>query len=193
MDTPFALVGLAAGSGTGKTTLLVKVIPLLKARGVRVALIKRAHHSFDTDKPGKDSYELRKAGASQVLVGSDHRWALVVENDEPEDPTLPDLLQKLHRDGLDLVIVEGFKQAPIPKIEIHRPSLGQPLLATADPHIVAVATDDADSVRIGIPVLDLNCPEEIAEFICRRFLAPANAGQPEISTERRLGDALSAH
>lgn len=193
MQTPFPLVGLAAGSGTGKTTLLLKVIPLLRARGLRVALIKRAHHTFDTDKPGKDSYELRKAGASQVLVGSDHRWALVVENDAPKEPTLIDLLERLRPEALDFVIVEGFKSAPIPKIEIHRPSLGQPLLAAADPYIIAVATDVLESVQIGIPVLDLNRPEEITEFICQRFLAPRVAGLFAIPTKRRRGDALSAN
>jgi len=193
MHTPFPLVGLAAGSGTGKTTLLIKVIPLLKARGLRVALIKRAHHTFDTDKPGKDSYELRKAGASQVLVGSDHRWALVVENDAPKEPTLTELLEKLHLDALDLVIVEGFKMASIPKIEIHRPSLGQPLLAAGDPYIIAVATDVSDSVRIGIPVLDLNRPEEITDFICQRFVAPGIADLLSIPKQRPRGDALSAN
>ena len=192
MHTPFPLVGLAASSGSGKTTLLIKVIPLLKARGWRVALIKRAHHTFDTDKPGKDSYELRKAGASQVLVGSDHRWALVVENDAPKEPTLTDLLDKLYWDALDLVIVEGFKKAPIPKIEIHRPSLRQPLLATHDPYIIAVATDVSDSLKIAIPVLDLNRPEDIVEFICQRFLAPTIAGVLTVPKERRRGDALSA-
>jgi molybdopterin-guanine dinucleotide biosynthesis adapter protein len=193
MQTPFPLVGLAAGSGTGKTTLLVKVIPLLKARGLRVALIKRAHHTFDTDKPGKDSYELRKAGASQVLVGSDRRWALVMENDAPKEPTLNELLEKLQVDALDLAIVEGFKMAPIPKIEIHRPSLGRPLLANFDPYIIAVATDESDTVRIGIPVLDLNRPEDIAEFICQRFVAPGIAGLHSVPTQRPRGDALSAN
>jgi len=192
MENRFPIVGLAAGSGTGKTTLLLKVLPQLKALGWRVALIKRAHHTFDTDKPGKDSYELRKAGASQVLVGSDHRWALVVENDEPKEPTLPDLLERLRPDALDLVIVEGFKMAPIPKIEIHRPSLRQPLLAAADPHIIAVAADAAVSVRVGVPVLDLNRPEEITDFICRRFLAPALAGLNTVAPVRRHEGILSA-
>ncbi len=193
MQTPFPLVGLAAGSGSGKTTLLLKVIPLLTACGLRVAIIKRAHHTFDTDKPGKDGYEPRKAGASQVLVGSDHRWALVVENDAPKEPTRTDMLERLRPEALDFVIVEGFKSAPIPKIEIHRPSLGQPLLAMADPHIIAVATDVLESVQIGIPVLDLNRPEEITEFIYQRFLAPRVAGLFAIPRKRRRGDALSAN
>ena len=165
------IVGFAAISGSGKTTLLLKLIPLLRARGLRIGLIKRAHHSFDTDKPGKDSYELRKAGASQVLVGSDNRWALVVENEVPTEPTLAALLRNLHTDTLDLILVEGFKFDPIPKIEVHRPSLGQPLLAEGDPHVVAVATDDRDFVRVDLPVLDLNCPDQVADFICQRLLA----------------------
>jgi len=165
------IIGFAAISGSGKTTLLLKLIPLLRARGVRIGLIKRAHHSFDTDKPGKDSYELRKAGASQVLVGSDNRWALVVENEVPNEPTLAAMLRNLHADALDLILVEGFKFEPIPKIEVHRPSLGQPLLAAADPHVIAVATDDPVSVSVDVPVLDLNCPDQVAEFIHHRFLA----------------------
>ena len=189
MQIPFPVVGLAAASGTGKTTLLLKVIPLLKSRGVRVALIKRAHHTFDTDKPGKDSYELRKAGASQVLVGSDHRWALVVENDLPKEPTLTDLLEKLHPDALDLVIVEGFKFAPIPKIEIHRPSLGHRCWQLPTRISSRLPPTTTDSVRIGIPVLDLNRPEEITEFICQRFVAPGMAGLLTVPKEPRVGAA----
>ena len=168
---PCPTIGFAATSGSGKTTLLLKLIPLLRARGLRIGLIKRAHHSFDTDKPGKDSYELRKAGASQVLVGSDHRWALVVENDMPSEPRLATMLGNLRTDMLDLILVEGFKFEPIPKIEIYRPSLGQPLLAAADCHIIAVATDDPAFVAIDRPILDLNRPEQVATFIHRRFLA----------------------
>jgi molybdopterin-guanine dinucleotide biosynthesis protein MobB len=168
---PCPIIGLAATSGSGKTTLLLKLIPLLRARGLRIGLIKRAHHSFDTDKPGKDSYELRKAGASQVLVGSDHRWALVVENDVPSEPVLATMLDNLRIDTLDLVLVEGFKFEPIPKIEIYRPSLGQPLLAAGDRHIIAVATDDPAFVVTDRPILDLNRPERVAEFLHQRFLA----------------------
>lgn len=164
------VVGLAAVSGTGKTTLLLKMIPLLRARGARVGLIKRAHHTFDTDKPGKDSYELRKAGAAQVLIGSDHRWALVVENEAPAPPTLEGLLARLPTERLDLVIVEGFKADPIPKIEIHRPSLGHPLLAASDANVIAVATDEPETLRLGIPVLDLNWAEDVAAFVGERFL-----------------------
>src|SRR5215831_14090336 len=136
------VIGVAAMSGTGKTTLLLKLIPLLTARGLRVGLIKRAHHTFDTDKPGKDSYELRKAGASQVLIGSDRRWALVVEKEQTIEPDAFDLLGKLYTDTLDLILIEGFKASPLPKIELHRPALGHPLLADTDPYVIAVATDE---------------------------------------------------
>lgn len=170
IQTRIPVIGFAATSGTGKTTLLLKVVPLLRARGLRIGLIKRAHHTFDTDKPGKDSYELRKAGASQVLVGSDHRWALVVENDTPAEIKLIDMLNNLRAETLDLVLVEGFKSEPIAKIELHRPSLGQPLMAATDANIVAVATDDPRLVEIGIPVLDMNRPEDVADFICDQLL-----------------------
>lgn len=165
------ILGFAAVSGTGKTTLLLKLIPVLRERGLRIGLIKRAHHSFDTDKPGKDSYELRKAGASRVLVGSDHRWALVVENEVPNEPELATMLHNLHTDALDLVLVEGFKFEPIPKIEVYRPGLGQPLLAQDDPCIIAVATDAPDFVAIDRPVLDLNRPGRVADFIHEWLLA----------------------
>ena len=178
MQFPVPLIGFAAKSGSGKTTLLLKLIPLLKARGLRVALIKRAHHEFDIDKPGKDSFELRKAGADQVLVGSDRRWALIVENDIPKEPSLSDLVSNLHSESIDLVIVEGFKLAAIPKIEVYRPSLGHPLLAADDPHVVAIATDAPESVQIEIPVFDIKRPAMIAEFIWTRFVVPGIDGSP---------------
>ena len=178
IQAPVPVIGFAAVSGTGKTTLLLKLIPLLKARGLRIGLIKRAHHTFDTDKPGKDSYELRKAGASQVLIGSDHRWALVVENERATEPELSDLLGNLRAETLDLVMVEGFKSAPIPKIELHRPSMGLSLMAAVDPCIIAVATDEPHLVRIEIPVLSLNRPEDVAEFICDRLSMPEFGARP---------------
>jgi molybdopterin-guanine dinucleotide biosynthesis protein B len=163
------VIGFAALSGTGKTTLLLKLIPILTARGLRVGLIKRAHHTFDTDKPGKDSYELRKAGASQVLIGSDRRWALVVEKEQAVDPDPFDMLGKLHTDELDLNLIEGFKASPLPKIELHRPMLGHPLLAETDPNIIAVATDEPQNLHIDLPILDLNSPSDIADFIVHRL------------------------
>lgn len=158
------LLGVCAhGSGCGKTTLLTKLIPLLKERGLRVSLIKHAHHSFDIDHPGKDSYRLREAGAVQTLLGSSKRWALMTELSEEQEPRLEELAAQLDPGLADLGLVEGFKQAAIPKIEVHRPSLGHPLLADNDPHIIAVAADAAVATRL--PVLDLNNAGEIADFV----------------------------
>ena len=170
---PFAcpVIGIAAVSGSGKTTLLANMVPLLRARGLHIGLIKKAHHSFDIDKPGKDSYELRKAGAVQVLVCSDQRWALVVEQDVPTEPALPEMLRNMQMDSLDLVLVEGFKADPIPKIEVYRPVLGRPLLAAADRYVIAVATDDPNSLSINLPVFNLDRPDQVAEFVFQLVLA----------------------
>ena len=159
--TPPAIFGFAGFSGSGKTTLIERVIPLLVARGVRVSLIKHAHHDFDIDKPGKDSHRHREAGASEVLVSGGRRWALMHElRGEPE----PDLAALLgHLSPCDLILVEGFKHDPIPKLEVHRPALGHPLLAPADPYIVAIATDAP--VDSPLPQLDLNDAEAVAGFI----------------------------
>jgi len=160
------LLGFVAFSGTGKTTLLKQLIPLLKARGLRLALIKHTHHSFDIDTPGKDSYELRQAGAEQVMVASRHRWALMVETpQQTEDPQLEVLLSHLNTDALDVVLVEGFKHAAIPKIELYRPVLNHPLLFPEDANIIAIASDTALTATTRLPVLDLNNPEAIADFI----------------------------
>jgi molybdopterin-guanine dinucleotide biosynthesis protein B len=131
--------GFAAYSGSGKTTLIENLVPLLVARGVKVSVIKHAHHAFDVDRPGKDSYRHRQAGASEVLVSSGVRWALMHELRNESEPELPDLLERLS--PCDLVLVEGFKMQAIPKIEIHRLAAGTPLLFPGDPHIVALATD----------------------------------------------------
>ncbi len=165
------ILGIAAYSGTGKTTMLRKLLPPLRALGLRVAVIKHAHHSFDTDVPGKDSYELRKAGAAQMLVASCHRWALVTETGDAAEPRLPDLLDHLDHAQLDLILVEGFKAESFPKIELHRPGLGHPLLCQLDRSIVAIATDAPLAADPGIPVLDLNRVEQITDFIVRT-LAP---------------------
>ena len=164
MEFPRPVLGLAAFSGTGKTTLLKQLIPLLASRGIQVGVIKHAHHNFDIDKPGKDSYELRKAGARQMLVASGRRWALMTETVGDADPRLDSLIGHLDTEGIDLVLVEGFKHVPFPRIELHRPSLGYSLLFPEDSNIIAVATDEP--VETGdLPRLDLNNAAAIAEFI----------------------------
>lgn len=166
IQSPLPLIGIAAFSGTGKTTLLKQVIPLLNQRGIRVGMIKHAHHRFDVDTPGKDSYELRQAGAGQMLIGSSQRWALMTETPEPQDdPDLNYLIDQLDPSRLDLIMVEGFKHLPFPKIELHRPSTQQRLLFPDDPHIVAVAHDDELPVATQLPLLDINDPQAVADFI----------------------------
>lgn len=171
------IIGVAAYSGTGKTTLLRRLLPILKDRGIRVAVVKHAHHDFDIDYPGKDSYELRKAGADQVLVGSAQRWALIVEQPMPEKPELDVLLERLVDTSLDLILVEGFKPDFFPKIELHRPALKRPLMFPEDHSIVAVATDAPLGGPCSLPVLDLNDPAEIADFIIERCLPTSEAPQ----------------
>lgn len=160
------LLGFAAFSNTGKTTLLVRLLPLLRERGLRVGVIKHARHGFDIDHPGKDSYVLREAGAAQMLIGSPQRWALITETPKQSDPRLDELLQHLDQQRLDCILVEGFKHERFAKIELHRPSLEQPLLCLQDDSIIAVATDAPVAVDTGLPVLNLNRPSEIADFIC---------------------------
>ena len=167
-DVP--VLGIAAYSGTGKTTLLRKMLPQLRAHGLRVAMVKHAHHSFDIDVPGKDSYELRKAGATQTLIASRHRWALVTETGDADEPRVDELLAHLDHSSLDLILVEGFKAEAFPKIELHRPSQGHPLLCTLDASIVAIATDAPLDHAVLIPTLDLNQPERIVEFILQGFV-----------------------
>jgi molybdopterin-guanine dinucleotide biosynthesis adapter protein len=133
------VLGLAGWSGSGKTTLLVRLIPVLKQRGLSVATVKHAHHEFDVDMPGKDSYEHRKAGAGEVIVSSARRWVQMHELDGEAEPTLSALLTWVSRH--DLILVEGFKHERHPKLEIHRPALGKPAFYPDDPHIVAVASD----------------------------------------------------
>lgn len=158
------VLGFAAFSGTGKTTLLKQLIPLLADRGIRVGVIKHAHHNFDIDKPGKDSYELRKAGARQMLVASSRRWALMTETDLDDDPSLESLIGRLDPDSIDLVLVEGFKHVPFSRIELHRPSLGHPLLYPDDSNIIAVAADSPiDSGTL--PLLDINDAATVTEFV----------------------------
>ncbi len=164
------ILGFAAHSGTGKTTLLIEVLRILKGRGYRVGVVKHAHHSFEIDKPGKDSYELRKAGACQMLVGSRQRWALVAETDGATEPRLDELLCRLDQSVLDFILVEGFKAESFPKIEVYRPSLGHALLHPHDAAIVALATDAPATAATSLPVLDLNRPVAVADFILNYLL-----------------------
>lgn len=159
------VLGFAAYSGTGKTTLLKQLIPLLRNQGLRLGLVKHAHHDFDLDIPGKDSYELRKAGATQVLVASHRRWALVTERDLVEEPELQSLLERLDRERLDLILVEGFKHERFPKIELCRPAMGRPLIHPQDPGVIAVAADATWPDPPELPLLDLNDVAAIADFV----------------------------
>lgn len=159
--TALKIFGFAAYSGSGKTTLIENLVPIFVARGLKVSLIKHAHHAFDVDQPGKDSYRHRQAGASEVLVSSSARWVLMHELRKEAEPELPQLLDRLS--PCDLVLVEGFKQQPIPKIEIHRRAAATPLLHPDDPHIVAIATDVDLETRL--PRFGLDDYEGIARFI----------------------------
>jgi molybdopterin-guanine dinucleotide biosynthesis adapter protein len=159
---PMRVFGLAGWSGSGKTTLVTKLIPALKRRGITVSTVKHAHHSFDVDQPGKDSWHHRQSGAQEVLISSEKRWVLMHELRGAAEPSLDELLR--HLNPVDLVLIEGFKRGPHPKLEIHRPSVGKPLLAPEDPAIVAIASD-APLPGTGVPVLPLSDVEAIATFI----------------------------
>ena len=159
------IIGLAGWSGSGKTTLITKLIPRLTARGLRVSTLKHAHHGFDLDQPGKDSFMHRTAGATEVIVSSARRFAVLHElRDEPEW-NLPALVGKMS--AVDLVLVEGFKRDAFPKIEIHRAANGKPLIHPEDPHIVAIAADTA-LPHATVPVIDLNDIDAIAELVLAR-------------------------
>lgn len=158
------VLGFAAFSGTGKTTLLETLLPMLQEQGVRVAVIKHSHHDFAIDQPGKDSYRLRKAGARQLLIASPYRTALIEDHDPPREPCLEDLLRKLDRSGLDLILVEGFRHQRFAKIELRRGLPGKPFLHSQDSSIIAVACDHNLS-GVELPQLDLNQPRQILKFI----------------------------
>lgn len=153
--------GFAGYSGSGKTTLIEQLIPLFIARGIKVSLIKHAHHTFDVDQPGKDSYRHRVAGCSEVLITSSRRWALIHELRGAPEPALADQLK--HLSACDLVLVEGYKRERIPKLEVYRASVGEPLIHPHDENIVAIASDA--TLYTSLPQFDLNAPAPIAEFI----------------------------
>ncbi len=174
-DFPLPLLGFCAWSGTGKTTLLSHLIPLLRERDLRLAIVKHAHHDFDIDKPGKDSWVLRHAGASQTVVASRRRAALITEyDDDRTEPSLADSLALLDPDALDLVLVEGFKHEPCPKIELHRPAMGRDLICAEVPEVIAVASDAPVELPRPLPLLDMNDPGGIADFILDRLNEPAS-------------------
>ena len=164
------VLGFAAFSGTGKTTLLKSIIPVLHQQGIHIGMIKHAHHQFEIDYPGKDSFELRKAGAQQMLIASSSRMALITEMETEQEPKLDYLVSRLDQNGLDLILVEGFRHISFPKIELHRPSLGKPLLCQEDKSIIALATDAPIENQPDIPLLNLNNPEQIAAFIQTEIL-----------------------
>jgi molybdopterin-guanine dinucleotide biosynthesis protein B len=155
------IFGLAGWSGSGKTTLLAGLIPELVARGLSVSTIKHAHHEFDIDQPGKDSWRHRQAGATEVMVASSRRWALMHELRALPEPSLDELMARMS--PVDLLLVEGFKRQPHPKLEVHRPSLGKPLIYPEDPHVVAIASDEAFAAPL--PLLPLGDAGAVAAFI----------------------------
>lgn len=159
------IFGFAGYSGSGKTTLIECLIPLFTARGLRVSLIKHAHHTFDVDQPGKDSFRHRHAGCTEVMVTSSRRWALMHELRGAPEPGLSEQIARLS--PCDLLLVEGFKREAIPKLEVYRAEVGESLIHPHDPNVVAVASDTPVETRL--PRLDLNAPPPIAEFILRHL------------------------
>ncbi len=159
------IFGFAGYSGSGKTTLIEQLIPRFVRKGLRVSLIKHAHHTFDVDQPGKDSYRHRHAGATEVLVTSSRRWVLMHELRGEPEPSFDEQIR--HLSPCDLLLVEGFKFAPIPKLEVWRAETGEALLHPNDPHIVALASDAA--VETALPRLDLNDVDGVAGFVLRHL------------------------
>jgi molybdopterin-guanine dinucleotide biosynthesis adapter protein len=177
------IIGLAGWSGSGKTTLLTKVLPRLVGRGLKVSTIKHAHHNFDLDKPGKDSHAHRMAGATEVLVGSSSRWAIVHELRQESEPTLAALLAKAS--PVDLVLIEGYKRERHPKLEVHRAAISKPLLHPDDSAIVAIASD-VPLPQARVPRVDLDDIEAIADVLLRHAAAVtafAAHGHPTLSRE----------
>jgi molybdopterin-guanine dinucleotide biosynthesis protein MobB len=158
------MFGFVAFSGTGKTTLLQAVIKSLRARGLRIGVVKHAHHQFEMDTPGKDSYLLRNAGATQMLIASSQRWALLADDPHPE-ADLNNVVRHLDQESIDLILVEGFKYEAFPKMELHRLELKRPLLHPNDADIVAVACDQPDALDTQLPRFSINDSDTIADFI----------------------------
>ncbi len=161
--THVPLLAITAYSGTGKTTLLKQLIPLLDIAGVRVGIIKHTHHKVDVDTPGKDSYELRKAGARQTMVASEARWALMTETPDLVMPSLTWLAEQMDPAQIDLILVEGFKHERVPKIALFRSDTGKDWRTLIDEHVIAVASNER--LDITLPLLDINQPAGIVQFI----------------------------
>ncbi len=172
IDYPIPLLGFAAYSGTGKTTLLRKIIPLLAAKGIRIGMVKHTHHNIDVDQPGKDSYELRKSGTAQMVLASPKRTTLIVEHAEQIDSDLTSALGLLQTDSLDLVLVEGFKHEDIPKIELHRKEMERPFIYPKDPNIIAIVVAEDLELKNAehLVRLNFNEPEGLADFIETQIL-----------------------
>jgi len=170
------IFGFAGWSGSGKTTLVKAVIPALIARGLKISTIKHTHHNFDIDRPGKDSFEHRTAGAHEVVITGAQRWALLHENRGEPEPNIDQMLS--HMSPVDLVLIEGFKSYPHAKMEVHRPDIGKPLLCVDEPSIVAVAS--TTTLDVDIPQIDLDDVEAVANFVIEFCELPA---------ERRHGAA----
>ncbi|OHV12067.1 molybdopterin-guanine dinucleotide biosynthesis protein B [Kushneria phosphatilytica] len=159
------LLGIAAWSGTGKTTFLEAMLPRLSERGMHVAVIKHAHHEFDVDQPGKDSHRLRQAGAAPMLVASGRRFALMMETPGRDEPDLPMLIDQVQSLNPDMILIEGFKQWPLPKLELYRPELNKPLRAWEDPWIHAVATTDEMVLPDSVTRLSLDDHDMLSEWL----------------------------
>ena len=171
------VLGIAGYSGSGKTTLLTRLLPMLRDAGLRVGVLKHAHHQFDVDYPGKDSYELRHAGASRVLVASSQRWALIAERAVHDDPPLQQMLDQLDAPDLDFLLVEGFRHEAFPKLEVHRPSIGRPMLCASDNAVIAIASDEPLTPPRAMPQFRLDDIAAISQFILARAAASrADAG-----------------
>lgn len=169
--TPMRIIGLAGWSGSGKTTLIKKAIPCLIGRGLKVSTLKHAHHGFDLDQPGKDSFFHRAAGATEVVVSSAKRFAILHELREEAEWDLPDLVAKMS--PVDLVLVEGYKRDAFPKLEIHRAANDKPLIHPEDPHVMAIASD-VPLPQARVPVVDLNDIEAIADLLTKHAVPVAD-------------------
>ncbi|TDO16735.1 molybdopterin-guanine dinucleotide biosynthesis protein B [Halomonas ventosae] len=184
-DDDLPLLGIAAWSGTGKTTLLERLLPRLGERGLRMAVIKHAHHGFDVDQPGKDSYRLRQAGASPMLVASRARVALMMETPGREEADLAELVGMVRPQHPDLVLVEGFKAWPLPKLELYRPEVGKTLRVAQDPWVRAVASDAPLALPEGVAALDINDLVALTDWIAAW---PARWPSSQLPRESKRGE-----